>query len=590
MAEERGQQFASQENESSLDPNPSGQQVALPGDGVVSSDIAIQKSVPTKRPSVASVPIHTMKEDLSGAGKKGSSKSVEASAKKQPASADETVLPLPNKAQPKELKKPTKVKKKSGRGVFVAVLLFIFAGLGAGAWYFWPAITELGEEVVAPASSTYTAAEVLPKSATILRYSIRGAGDRTALRAMWGEGGSSSTPIADLVGGNPSLLLEMQSVSEFYYVLLPDNARPFLLLPRNEDTEQLFASQQSGVQYSSIGNWIVAHPIDAQVYAQEVAVASWAQTGELPAIAQGMQMQLMVNRSVVEERGKNSIFGSTLILPANDSLVLSARYDLSGNAIAFTDASDIIPGAGGGVVEKFSPLIPADATFVWVGHSLQQDISSLSVVDQGVSGLDGEVLNQPQISELIRLFDNPYTFYRRLGEDGVEDLGMIIELPGEESIALGDPALEASMRALILPMTGKSAGTFPELVFTDGEYSAVPLRYVNVDGQTKALDYALTDDYLLIASSLEGIQALIDEVLAAEGGLQESSDWGVVTTQAIEALLGQSTVLTKGVGTQLSELLPGAARVNGEYPLVVSRVVRDGAGFVMQGVLSLPEL
>lgn len=547
-----------------------------------------------QRPPVASVPIRTMKHDMTGESPKIKAEAVSATRQKTQIeqgkeSTGEALLPLPNKTgENQQFSNDTRRKarrSKKGALAFLAVLTLL-AGTGGASWYFWPQITEFRSDVVEPTQQIYSASEVIPQEATILRYVISTATSREAIRQMWQQDTlGSETPITDLASGNPTLLLDIPAVEEFFYVLLPGNTRPFLVVPRTEGTEELFVSQQSGVQYSTLGNWIVVHPINAQEYAQEVAVASWAQAGGLPALSEGMQMQLIVDaatigRSYTAEQSDEQ----ALLLPAVDPIVLQAKYNASGDSVSFTSALDIAFSVNQSAFADLYSDVPSDVTLVWGGQSLSSDLDRLA--SQQIGSIDSAILSEPQVSQLVSLFDTPFVFYYRLGLDGVEDLGAVVELPGDGGITIGDSALEDALRSLILPITGRAASAFPELAFVDGEYASTPLRYVNIDGQTKALDYALTDTHLLVASSREGMQTLIDEAQSEQGGLMDaSSSWSAILTQATPAFLGQNYLLGANLGGEIGSLLPGDAVETG-YPMLVTQI-GSGSEKVIQGIVSL---
>ncbi|MEX0649715.1 MAG: hypothetical protein WD200_01830 [Candidatus Andersenbacteria bacterium] len=554
---------------------------------------AASEPQPTNEPirlPVKEVAIQTMKDDL-GTASSTFQASAAPSTQGKPLSAPQQPLPspssLPLQARNKSeqgVQQPAK-KKGSHKGLIIALFLgVLLAIVGTSGWYIWSRFS--GESGIAPQStSTLSAAEMIPEDArVVIRYQFTNPQDRIALQAMWQTSGAdSSTPLGDLVAGNPILLLEVQTIQEVMYVLLPDNTRPFMVVPRTAETEQLLTTE-SGVQVSSVENWIVAHPINAGLYKESLSLGSQAAIGGLPALAGDSHLQFLIQQEELQQLSQAKAFPDVAFLPSQTSIALQGKYDTATNSILFTSGSDFIAGTSTPLKEGFVPLVPAQSTFTQFGTNLQEDIASLS----GQKSIDIAVLEQPAVQQFVSQLTTPYVYYRYTSQAGAENAALIIGLPQNTAatLGLGDTAIETGLRALIPLIAGQGSATVPQLAFATGEYRSVPLRYVNLSGQDQAIDYAIINNYLLVASSKDSMFELIDTILGTAPALVNEEPWRTVIAQGGNAVFGGPTIIDNAAATFLSTLLP--SNPSGQFPFVVSRQ-RVGDSVILQGVLSLSD-
>ncbi|MEX1112672.1 MAG: hypothetical protein WEC84_04360 [Candidatus Andersenbacteria bacterium] len=538
---------------------------------------------------VAQVSIRTMKDDITGSAAvatpistNGVQKPLRKGSNKVDQVAAPKTLPLLPKPAPTAagVKQPEEKQKKGiGKKLVVSFgILTLLVALGAGGWYAWlsfiaPAISE------DPAASLSTA-EIIPKDAVaVIRYSFAEPTARAAVRQMWGGNATTATPLADAARGNPALLAETDSISEVLYVLLPNNTRPFMLIPRTDGAEQLFATQSS-VQVSTLGNWIIAHPINSEIYKEILSLGTWAETQSVPAFAPGLYIQLLArDATLLVNSDESRIFSDTTFFTANP-VAVQGRYDANARGILFTSGADLIAGSSTTLKDELLPLVPAEATFARLGTNFAADLTSIQS-----DVLDTDVLQQPQVQQLISSLTGPYAYYRT-GQTQ-QDLGLIVSLPAANTgaVEVGDVALESSLRALIPVLSGVSSSQVPQLAFASGEYQSVPLRYVNLANDGTAIDYAVVNGYLLVASSKDVMFGLIDVVTQSGSSLAAAPSWQPLITQGTGVLFGGPTALGSVNSSSLATLLP--IEGSGSYSIAVTALESSTRGTI-QGVLRLP--
>ncbi len=526
-----------------------------------SVSIPVNKPAETKSVAKSSPPvIHTMRDDLADAKKSGPPVLPAAPAK--PITLDATPplrtgdlpvsnqkLPLPP-AGPKlaQVMAPPQLPKRRGKTkwlVFFLLLLVVGGALGGGLWW-WLQYYQAGNNNVGVSPETsLTAAQVLPEdSSLIMGYRLKDGGSRQNIQKLWSNNSNnSSAPVADLLNGNPSLLLAQQDIEEFYYVLLPNDPRMYLVVPTSPFIEQTLA-EQSHLQALTKGNWRIIHPLSTQSYEEAFVAGTLTDPRSLESADASSPIVWRLSPSFARSLHDNPVAINILAVALADT-------PLAGT---FTSTKDIIL-FGNGPTAAATPisvakqdslltLLPQDVTFAWLGADLANDLPSWQTAEPGVQGLlDPAVLEQPQVAQLISQLQSPYAYYRREGTGSVEDFGLVVSLPESLSrtIQLGDPALEAALRALLPAITGQP--TTVSLAFNDATYGGQYLRYLNIAGSSQAIDYVVTNDHILIASSKEGMFALLDAFTKTQPALPTAANWSALLQRGLVNPGNNSTVL-----------------------------------------------
>ncbi len=134
-------------------------------------------------------------------------------------------------------------------------------------------------------------------------------------------------------------------------------------------------------------------------------------------------------------------------------------------------------------------------------------------------------MQQPAVATLLQSFQSSYALYSRKDTNSVVNYGLVLQIPADKitTIKNGDATLEQATQVLA-PLIAQHALT-TQLTFADGTYQSVPLRYVNIIDQDHAIDYAVVDNYVLIATSREGMATLIDTYKNSKPSLTAGLSW-----------------------------------------------------------------
>lgn len=138
--------------------------------------------------------------------------------------------------------------------------------------------------------------------------------------------------------------------------------------------------------------------------------------------------------------------------------------------------------------------------------------------------------------------------------------------------------LELAFREVGPVLTG---GTFPTAAFEEREYNGAPLRYMNFGTPGRAVDYVVTDDYLLLATSRESALALVDTVRGGRTSLAASPAFRPLQ----EVVAGARWVFVQDHPSLRTEFSPTYQT----YPLLLRALaLRPVAGGMVEGRLVLP--
>ena len=519
-----------------------------------------------------SVAIRTMRDDLSTPAQPAAAISEQPPRKpistiERSGVSEGRIMPLPAKKtlpdqSPPSVVPPQKESGSASKVIGILVVLLILASAGGGLVWWWLSQEQAPEEIPGPTSSDsaqrLAAAEVIPANAPlILRYNVEPLNNRSQLQQVWNVAGSENAGAATVVAGNPAAFLTDTAINEFFYVLLEDEPRPYLVVPKTSVTDNIF-SQSSVVQVLDVGQWYIVHPLDTAGYEAALTEGTAALGGGLPVIPESSSLQLMFDRQFLEKVHPD-IAAAGDFVPAGETVVFNASVDAQAGRMLFTtnESGAFIPAPQQASVSQVAQVIPAEAELVYVGESFAADLPHWKT---GVGNfIDGQALDAPLVKQFLDQFTSAYAYYEREGLDGVTDLGLVVALPVglQGTLSVPDDGIETALRALVPPIVGRF-GISPT-VFNDNTYAGIPLRYTNILGNTQALDYALTDDYLLITSSKEGMFALLDTVGGQNASIANSLPWQAIVETEATTLGGQETLLHSIVYPSLVKLLPTSA-------------------------------
>ncbi len=473
----------------------------------------------------------------------------------------ESVKQKPSKKKMQEEKsiiRPEKKRINTIIGIAYIALFFVLLGAAAYAYTWWTN----NASYILPQETVAAVYEVIPRDAVaVVDYSVGTSESRQAIQAWWSER-------VDNEIGNPLPLLSIPDITHAYYVLMPDNIRPFLLLKKTEGTTQ-FVSTQSDKQVLDYKGWYIMHALDTKQYADALAVSAITQESPLVPTEEAADYLVQYALSpVFVSQEFNAIASSTIGMSRLGGLVFrvtSTSEDGTMWAAAHNPGEPPTQGFLPQTGELMS-LIPEDVTFSYVGLRFADELMKWQ--EEGAK-LDGVAIAQPSVRQFLMQLTDPYAVFGRQGADGVRDIGIMIALPEslKKQIHTGDPVIEQALPALIPLIVGKSLGI--QVVFQDGEYKGVPLRYVNLNGQTQALDYLVGDNFILVASSREGMSSLIDTVLKERPGMFEGEQWSELIQKAAAVMENRSFMLGNIQDPALLSVLP-AASAGKAVPVIVS--------------------
>lgn len=420
---------------------------------------------------------------------------------------------------PKKELRPIPEHASKARSVFgilgVGVLLIL---ISAGGWYgvgVLRNVNMLGNN----AQEELPISEIIPKSASmIVVYDLANEISRANIEALWATPQEVSQP--DVVNGGPAGLLGITEITEAYYFTLGGSSSPFLVVKDSDQVTQ-FISQQRELQFTQKGGWIVAHHGNLNAY--DSALASGAMTGE--DIASLLGSSGFIARYIINPSDVSTIFSLPGSIKLNRKQIvfdvsagslgdgLHGEYQISGSAVP----ASVLPDT-----TSLASLIPSDPSFMRMGSNFFTDISEY---EQMHHFFDAKAYNAPAVQQFLAKLVTPYSLYVRTGADGVPDIGLIIQLPDQlqGKLKYKESVVEQLLISMAPLVSGRPLAT--QIVFGDGINGSVPLRYTNLEGQTASLDYTIGDNFILIASSREGMQELTNMATGNGLAMLASGSW-----------------------------------------------------------------
>lgn len=458
-------------------------------------------------------------------------------------------FPLPPKETTQQSTKvvvpPGATTKQGGRAtrliLALAVIVVLFGAGGVGAW--WLLQPQSGPTSLPPASAVAPALELLPvDAALILQYRLSSTDDRTDVLTAWQQGGSEPS-VTGLLNGDPRLVLDDPDVNELYYVLLENQTRPYLIIPKTTGTETLLADSPDAHTLEQRG-WYIAHFIDPEPYLEALESNSLAQVGGHSILdnQSSAPLRVIVGPGLLQPF-RAAIVGEKLAAGDLQEVALTARFsaqprllEVAGTGVRLT------PTAPGTVDQQLLSLVPASASLVRLGGNFSADLTAWQ---QHTGGLDDTLINDETTSPFLDQFSTPYALFIDTSA-GRTNYGAIVELPAtlRSTLARGNPTLEHALAAL----TPLLIGTATNLTFSDGVYATTPLRFSNLSNSPHAVDYAVSATHLLIATSKDTMFSLLNTVTDTAPSALESptfrqvlTQWGTLPTSS-EVIIGTTAL------------------------------------------------
>lgn len=444
--------------------------------------------------------------------------------------AKEPLLPLPAK-QKKGITLPGgKDKNPINRRKRATTLLVILAVIVAAAFGWGLLIVAIIRPQSGEQQKVHTnISSLIPHTilATV-QYRPTTQAQREQLLTLWQIAAAPS--IKSLLAGDPRLLLTDTQLTEWYYVLLPSQSLPFLLLPQRDTPSTLLDQFNGQVHMIQQDGWYIIHAEDTAPYTSALEQGTIAERereiensfGGVTDKSNSALMRVTIHPALLAELHK-ALIGTGSKMGQLRHMVLdiqsatpSRTLRVEGEAYGITNAENTYGNL------QLLKYVPADAIFAASGanfyHDMEYAIAKALIPN-------AEKLTQPAPRELISQLASPYILYKRIGADNVEDLGLIISLPSgfAPERLRGNFTLEAALPSLVQLLIGDR--NIAPRAFTVTVYRDVPVRYANITDNTVALDYAVTQDHLILTTSQEGMHAALDTVTGNAISLNNAALW-----------------------------------------------------------------
>ena len=428
-------------------------------------------------------------------------------------------------------------------------------------------------------------ASVIPSSASlVVHYSFSDSAQREDIQNIWDQTTPAPTLTA-LLSGDPRLLMTDANLNDIYYVVLPNVTQPFLIVRQTDFTRNRLFSHTIPISVSEINDWYVAHASDTDQYTStlDTDTGNSADTitnfpGSLPASSNELTppITILLNQTVTSQI-RRDIAGIRVNNQSSAMMTISAFPE--GNR-TIKIQSTLLNAAAGLTNQQQLSFLPDDITSAYLGSNFKEDFEQQM-------GFKTAQRSLSSISSLIKQLTESYAYYRRVGEDGQTDFGLIITVPPsmQETLTLGNAAFEELLPSF-LTFAFQTAPASPP-VFQETIYQNVPLRYSNIPNTAHALDYAIIDDQLIISTSQEGMQKTIqtfqgqsESVLTSASFTPLFNSWGLLPA-ANTIIIGR--LLNKDI-LSILPVQPNADNVN--FGVAISQSAIDN-NTTLQGILQI---
>ena len=397
-------------------------------------------------------------------------------------------------------------KKRSYKQFIVAALIIaVAAGAGAGVWYMMRegAGLKLSPDIENPL-------ELIPADAvSITEYVIGDDDKRQAITSLWSKQSQLQASISTLLKGDPRILTSDLDTTNVYYITIPSETRPFLLTKKTSALKGMLENPSEGKTIEKSG-WYITHELSTDSYINSLNQGNMATSGKVQAFTQPYTIRVFLSKEAASQIMSSSSLGQLAQSHVDSVTIISNQVGDDKISFEGIHSHPVANNPTTSLDQVVVTNIPATATFAVAGNDLAQAIKNVQVTNPTI--IDKTIIEEPAVKQLLSLLGQSFSYYIRENSAGGNDMGLIISLPVdlEKNLLLGDQALERSLSALAPLITGRSQPI--SLVFSDAFYKELSLKYANLGGPTQALDYAIFDNLLLIATSKDGMFALIDEV------------------------------------------------------------------------------
>lgn len=500
-------------------------------------------------------------------------------------------LPLPPRSTTASTKKVTEpASARPSRHKVRALLITIFVllllgGGGAAAWFLW--LQDLVGGFTNNEQAVLAAPAVIPANyLAIVRYQLSSAADRNIITNSWNAARDGEASVRTLLTGDPRLLVADPAVPEMYYVLLEDSTDPFLVVPKTPQTTQ-YLVDTGDARFMERSGWYVAHAVSVEAYQAALAEQSLAAASApsiITDVSLGVPMRLSIGAGLLPGL-RTTIAGKQYIAGQLQELSVAAALQPSTNALRLS-----------GAAARFNPLsaeqtnhellsfVPAAAIATRLGANFNADVTQwLSVA--GI--VDGAILSSEPVAGLLDQLTTPYAWFLYPSANGSRALGLVIELPValRGKIAIGDAGLEQGLPA-VLPLI-LDRPTIAPTVFTQVPYGNTVLRFANISGTDRALDYAVTDRHILIATSKESMTALLDTVAGTAPALDTQGVWQTLITHWGALPVAHDIIFGSIAEAGLLRLLPTVVDTAVPFGVAFTLVPGEGSTAGVSGVIDL---
>lgn len=451
-----------------------------------------------------------------------------------------------------------------GRLILLLVILLILAGAGLGlAWAYQagfitlPLLFGRSAPTPAPTPTVAAATDLIPATASfIIQYQFPTIDARSQIATAWQAAPAPS--LTSLLQGDPRALLENTENTEAYYVVLPEDSRPYLLVPATDATRQLLQNTPDA-QTAELDGWLISHSVSTNLYVEALGGGTLnpeATNALTPPATDTAPIRLLAGPALLQQLRRH-LAGTPWSNAPLQEAVLTGRFATNTAAVLLLEGTGrtIQQAAATAAADpNLTTLLPADLTALQLGADFASDLASWQATNDAI---DQEILAAPAIQALLQELNTPYAFASFARDTGTYDYLLVIELPPSPAtpLTLDDAGLKDALTGMVPLLTGRPAAA--TVAFNPGEYAGIPLRFANITS-TAAIDYALTDTHLLIATSKDAMFSLLDTIAGTAPSMALTLPYQTLATYLGTQDPSQLTVATVTLPQLLALLPPGA--------------------------------
>lgn len=464
--------------------------------------------------------------------------------------------------------------------VLLVFLALVIAGGGGAAWWLSGAPAK---EMAVPAG------QILPgNSAVIIQYHVASAEERSKLISLWSTTGREPASVQSLLDGDPRLLLTEADIATFYYVLLEDEMRPSVVVPQSRRSQELFTAAPA-VRLEEISGWYVASDnASPSRYRAALAEGTLTQRGDNIVAQPGGPVQVFLGPHALVSL-REALLGSELAQGLIQEAALVGQVQGDQSALALTGQATTVEPAFAATPtaadQQLLTAIPPEVEVLHLGSNFSHDLSRWAPLS---GALDMAVLEQPAAAALLQQLTGSYAFFSLSSSPAARDIGVIITLPPavRSQLRLPDPTVEGALSALLPLITGRK-GIAP-IEFNNNTHAGVPLRYANFSQPSQALDYALVDNYLVIATSRESMFILLETLTGTHTSVAASPRWQELLTVWGTLPAAPHLVLGTVAVPPLARLFSAAADTSPLFGVALEPDTASATQAAATGILVIP--